>query len=769
MNPEPAAASLLGRIRMPQPFVRPRYDDGTFDDPLLVEDLLLDRVLVGDERRRLVVLGERGSGLTTTIAWARALVVASGRRALELDDLVPPSGAPTPAEVVGLLADGQGVLLLDLSVSGGARDGRTAGLFARDLPGWPGTSELVTGGRAVVAGHARFTGAGRGRQRWQAAADGVLGASGLHGVDRDAVRLAPWGPDDLVELLGAPGWRERRARLLAGLAGCAGLLGRPRAARWLVDAAAGLAEGEEATLGRLYANVLDRLAPDALEVLRHLRGGGPEVALEALTRAIHTARGATDTAALPADELPLLLPSAAVVDLFELADEVVARLAPASEPVLLGRTSLANPRRGPLAGLVLPGLADLLQAGEALAGLTRGVCPPAAPRGWRPFLAELWTEGHTATLGRWLAGDDPARHAPAASLLWARGLTPPLDGGLHAGADPPRRLSLEEADLEGLQAPGVDLSRAALLSTRLAGARLPGARLVDASLIRADLDGADLAGADLSQVHALEVGLRRATLREACLEEAVLLRCDLSGADLTDARLDGARLGGTRLAGAWLAGARLVGASVTFEEPAPSAAIALRHAAEWRSLAGLDLSGADLTRARLVGLDLRRAVVRPATLRQATLRDCHLGELELDGLLAENLELEGVDLTGTSLREARLGGAKLRGCRAHGLVLDGADLRLTAWSRVSFHVGSTRSGLLVGAPALEGSMTGLYAAEAAVDERLAPDDACAASLRGCDLRWARFEGTSLFKVDLRGARLDPPLREQARRDGALLD
>lgn len=762
MNPR---TSMGGRVTMPTPFVRPRYDDGTFEDPLPIEDLLLDRVLAGDERRRLLVLGERGSGLTTTIAWARALVVAAGLQPLDLDDLVPPSGGATPGEVVGLLGDGRGVLLLDLSVTGGQRDRRTAGLFGRDLPGWPGTAELVTGCRAVVAGHARFTGSahrseatGAARQRWQAAADGVLGASGLHAVEHDPVRLAPWSHDDLVELLGS-GWRERRGRLLELLRGCAGLLGRPRAARWLVDAAAALEPGEAATLGRLYANVLDRLEPDALEVLRHLRGGvDGEVTLEALTRAIHRARGAGETAAAPLGELPLLLPSAAVVDLFELADEVVARLDAAPEPLRLGWTSLVHPRRGRLAGLALPGLADLLQAGEALAGVARGVCPPVAPRGWRPFLAELWSDGHTATLEGWLAGDDLARHAPAASLLWARGLMPPLDAGLHARADPPRRLSLEEADLDGLEAPGVDLTRAALLSTRLAGARLRSARLALASLIRADLDGADLDGADLAQAYAQEVSLREATLREACLEGTELVRCDLAGADLTDARLGGARLRGARLAGVCLAGARLVGASVTQEEGAPRAAAA-----------GLDLSGADLTRATMAGLDLRRAVVRPATLCQATLRRCHLGELELDGLLAENLELEESDLTGASLREARLGGSKLRGCRAHGLVLDGADLRLTAWSRVSFHVGSTRAGLLLGAPALEGSMTGFYAAEAAVDERLAPDDACAASLRGCDLRWARFEETSLFKVDLRGARLDPSLREQARRDGALLD
>ena len=145
-----------------------------------------------------------------------------------------------------------------------------------------------------------------------------------------------------------------------------------------------------------------------------------------------------------------------------------------------------------------------------------------------------------------------------------------------------------------------------------------------------------------------------------------------------------------------------------------------------------------------------------------------LARLDLDGLAAEGVELERVELTDASLRGATLRASRLWRCRAHGALLDGADLRSTSWSEVSFHVGSTRSGLLLGAPPLEGSRTGFYA-EAAADERFAPDDARAASLRGCDLRGARFVDTSLFRVDLRGARLDPPLREQARRDGALLD
>jgi uncharacterized protein YjbI with pentapeptide repeats len=44
-----------------------------------------------------------------------------------------------------------------------------------------------------------------------------------------------------------------------------------------------------------------------------------------------------------------------------------------------------------------------------------------------------------------------------------------------------------------------------------------------------------------------------------------------------------------------------------------------------------------------------------------------------------------------------------------------------------------------------------------------------ANLRGADLRGANVENVDFYLVDLRGAKLDPSQREQARQTGAILE
>jgi uncharacterized protein YjbI with pentapeptide repeats len=66
-------------------------------------------------------------------------------------------------------------------------------------------------------------------------------------------------------------------------------------------------------------------------------------------------------------------------------------------------------------------------------------------------------------------------------------------------------------------------------------------------------------------------------------------------------------------------------------------------------------------------------------------------------------------------------------------------------------------------------MTGYYA-EGSTDDAWTPPEAIrSASFRGCDLRGSRFIDCDLSRVDLRGAALDPPLRDLARKHGAILD
>ncbi|MCO5165075.1 MAG: pentapeptide repeat-containing protein [Planctomycetes bacterium] len=686
-------------------FVRPRYDDGTLEEPLPLLDLVLERVLHPGRRGRLVVQGPRGSGLTTTARWLAQQVAAGGHARV-----FGPGRIDAPGLQACLALDrGEAVLLLDLS------PGRL------DPDAWENARRLLADASA---------------RRWRAVA--ALPSSVVLAGPAPSVRLAPWTWDDVVELLAAPRYGGRRGQLLAALRalpGAAGLIARPRTAAWLVDAALALDPEEPVTLGRLYANVLDGLGPATLDLLRRHPPGAWTAT--SLADALEALRGQ----ALDAEEVSALF-------------ELTPALAEVLHSGELGRAAVVRAHAGwasaerPAARLALPGLHDLLQAGDCLARVARDDPPRTIAPAWFPFLRELMTEPLRARLRAWLT--DPALEgtgdAQAATLLWATGETPPLDATR-------RRLALYGAWLEGVDLPGADLGGVYLARTRLAGARLAGARLPGACLVDVDLDGAALDGADLSRVVLKRSSLVGATLQGVraglvTLGECDLRRAALDGADLSGAAIDACRLEGASLRRATLRRAEVVDAA----------------------LAGADLDSVDLAFAALTDLDLGRVLaLRPVSLADARLTRCLLVGLDLSDVEALRARWLWCDLTDLSLAGASLVDARFERCHAHGARFDGADLRGSLFDQVSFQAGSSRAGLLVGKPALEGSMTGYYA-EGTTDEAWTPPEALRqASFVDADLRGARFRSTNLFRVDLRGARLEPGLREQAREQGALLD
>lgn len=68
-----------------------------------------------------------------------------------------------------------------------------------------------------------------------------------------------------------------------------------------------------------------------------------------------------------------------------------------------------------------------------------------------------------------------------------------------------------------------------------------------------------------------------------------------------------------------------------------------------------------------------------------------------------------------------------------------------------------------------GSRSGFYAQLLADGVYGDPELNRTADLRGADLRGMEIKGTDLFRVDLRGARMDPTLREAAIRMRAYVD
>jgi uncharacterized protein YjbI with pentapeptide repeats len=307
----------------------------------------------------------------------------------------------------------------------------------------------------------------------------------------------------------------------------------------------------------------------------------------------------------------------------------------------------------------------------------------------------------------------------------------------------------------------LNFAGANLRGVRWSGINLDSAFLAGADLSEADLSGAILAGARAGNVRMLRANLRGARLHAAVLTGALLtgadltsvfasgvdLRsCDASGANFADALLDHARMDDVNLSGTRLNHCSLTEAT-------------LRRC----TLDEADFSDANLDRAMLWELAMQDSTWTNATFRAAQLVRCNLEGLELPNAHFEQCGLRHCLLTGTRIPGGHFNGASL--CNAGVAEIDwpDADLRDADFTHASFHLGSSRSGLVGSTIPCEGSRTGFYTDEYNEQDYKSPEEIRKACLCGADLRGARIEGTDFYLVDLRAAQYT---QEQARHFGA---
>jgi uncharacterized protein YjbI with pentapeptide repeats len=314
--------------------------------------------------------------------------------------------------------------------------------------------------------------------------------------------------------------------------------------------------------------------------------------------------------------------------------------------------------------------------------------------------------------------------------------------------------------------------------------------------VRPDLQGAYLAG-----IHWTGVNLKTVNLTRADLEQALLCSVNLENARASEARLSGADLSDANLKACLATGADL------------SRAVMLRVQADCAALVGANLARADLSQASLRNACLQNAVMTGAKLRDADLWKANLTAAEIKGADFTGANLEGACLKGLKLRlarfdEARFGGADLSGCDLEGMELDapdfhdanlekalltdsnmphanflGANLREAGLAQVdwpgaclrdanlqgaSFHLGTTRSGLVRSPIACEGSRTGFYTDEYGEQDFKNPEEIRKANLRGANLLGANVFNADFYLVDLRDAIYNPGQAEHFRRCRAIL-
>lgn len=348
-----------------------------------------------------------------------------------------------------------------------------------------------------------------------------------------------------------------------------------------------------------------------------------------------------------------------------------------------------------------------------------------------------------ASLSAIAQGPDTALHASAASLLHASGSGwKPADKRFVNLAD----AWLAAADWDGIQLPGArfaraDLSKASLANADLTGAVLESTNLLGATMRNASLRGAKLTGANLRGANLAAVSADGADFDHADLESA-----NLCGASLRGAILRNANLKNGRFCRADLVEAHLENACI---------------------------EGADFTGAKLAGATLDRQPLRECTFGRTTFSQARLPRANLEGLIADEMEfehavLDGALLTGSTFPWASFFGASLRNCGLAEIDWEGADLREANLRGSTFHMGTTRSGLVGSTIPCEGSRTGFYTDEYFDSGFKSPEEIRKANLCYADLRGAEIDDVDFYLVDLRHAKYSQEQAIWFRKCGAIL-
>jgi uncharacterized protein YjbI with pentapeptide repeats len=292
---------------------------------------------------------------------------------------------------------------------------------------------------------------------------------------------------------------------------------------------------------------------------------------------------------------------------------------------------------------------------------------------------------------------------------------------------------------------------------RLRGAHLARAEWFCVDLVGVDLESVDLNHAKLNSANLARSQASRARLHHANLQHAVLDSCVAIRADLSEANLRSAHAACANFQQANLARARLIETNLWKAD--------LQEA----KIEDADFTGANLEDAVLKGLKLNLARFDEARFGGANLRNCELEDMVLTAPDFHDADLQGALLTGSRMPKANFLGANLGGAGLADVDWPDANLQDADLRGASFHLGSSRNGLVGSLIACEGSRTGFYTDDYDDQDIKPPEEIRKANLRGADLRGAEIEGVDFYLVDLREAKYTQVQAEHFRRCRAILD
>ena len=310
--------------------------------------------------------------------------------------------------------------------------------------------------------------------------------------------------------------------------------------------------------------------------------------------------------------------------------------------------------------------------------------------------------------------------------------------------------NLRSARLQGVVWEAVNLSQRDIDDADFTNSRMPVAKVANKQIGGVQFSSADLDGADFGNVKAIRCHFDNSLLNAARFRKAALNRCDFRGAKMRKADLSGARFRACNLTNAILNGADLTKAEIyasTFD--------------------GASFRNTTLKGTKLHGC-LSVADFRDADFSEALLDACNLEYMRLNAPVFRHAVLADALLSGSVFPEADFCGADLRRTGLADIEWEGADLRHADLRDCTFHLGSSRSGMLYSPFASEGTRTGFYTDSYNEQEYKPIEDIRKANLRGADLRGASLQGVDFYLVDLRDAEYDPKYHDQLVSSGAFL-
>ncbi len=333
------------------------------------------------------------------------------------------------------------------------------------------------------------------------------------------------------------------------------------------------------------------------------------------------------------------------------------------------------------------------------------------------------------------------------------------------------KLQLYGASFPAVSWPDIDLTAADLRNVCLADADLSGAKLVDAKLANADFSRSKLTGASLRPTSDPVVVEESDTDQPSwnSMLDRLLQRRKKQAAE-TDLRPVAFR---TRFDRADLSNANLSKHCFRF---ATFRSANLQHTnAKQADFDHADFTDADLTHANFFAASFTDTHLFGATIDHADFSRlcCSLGmnceDMQAEGVDFSNAKMVGSIWTESNLARCNFSGAYLRGARMALIDWEYCDLRNADLRGCTFHMGSTRCGLVASPYPSHGTRTGFYTDDYDDQYFKTPEMIRKASLYGADLRGARIRGVDFYLIDLRQAKFDASQKQQLVATGAILD